>query len=426
MAVDEPAVGDSHRSPVSVRTTPALVEPVRDILRAAGIAAGVDEVLPPDWAEDALGELAAHLMGRPQVADPPSPAAWALLYQQAAVFVRVAPWERCADDVRLRLDVKVGAERSAYHAIVLGNAGVSRGLALIPGGLGASAFLNDAGDSRPPLGSCHLTLVATTELPDDVLERAGRYGWPDQSELPLFLAVGEDGPQEIDRRHAELLTIALAAVIEHDRADAGEATTGELILASGRRARFRAHVEAGEPIAVPPGVQVFSGEVRDDLLPEGAVIGVGGLPWTALAEIRGKAALHLEPPQLRHEAGDGLPLLILGLDEGDGRRVAGVLHAAHPEGVALLEVDGDVSLVIVTSSGLHHVTTIPAHDVSVTRFRERMVDTAGWHGIVVSTRTGDRADPVYGFFECVLAQPDAPTRGGPSRRPVRRAKRRRR
>ena len=255
MAVEKPAVGGSHRSPVSVRTSPALVEPVRGILRAAGIPAAVDEVLPPDWAEDALGDLAAHLMGRPQVADPPPPEVWALLYQQAAAYVVAAPWERCADDVHVRVDVELGAERSAYDAIVLGNAGVSRGLALVPGGGGVSAVLSDDGDYRPPVGTCHFTLVAAAELPDDVLERAGRYGWPGQSEAPLFLAVGEGGPQDIDRGQAELLTIALAAIIEHDGTDtrAGEATTGELILASGRRARFRAHLERDEPPALPPG-----------------------------------------------------------------------------------------------------------------------------------------------------------------------------
>jgi hypothetical protein len=189
------------------------------------------------------------------------------------------------------------------------------------------------------------------------------------------------------------------------------------MLASGRRSRYQARLEPGPTVGAPKEeMHVVAGEVSDDLLPEGTVIGLGGLPWAALAELRDRAEHHQPPQQVRSAQGDGLPLLILGLDAKAGQYVAEVLARARPEGVALMEQDGEVMVIIVSGSGLYGVTTIPAADPAVVRFRSRLAATGGWHGIVMSTPTGDRGDPVYGFFECVLDQPaDSRTRRKPAR-----------
>ena len=101
-----------------------------------------------------------------------------------------------------------------------------------------------------------------------------------------------------------------------------------------------------------------------------------------------------------------LPVLILGMERGADERVARELDAARPEGVALIDVGHEVLIliVIITDSGMHGVADLPADEVSLARFRLRLAATDGWHGIIVSTATGERGDPVYGFFECVLAQ----------------------
>lgn len=123
-----------------------------------------------------------------------------------------------------------------------------------------------------------------------------------------------------------------------------------------------------------------------------------------------------------------LPVLILGMERGADERVARELDAARPEGVALIDVGHEVLIliVIITDSGMHGVADLPADEVSLARFRLRLAATDGWHGIIVSTPTGERGDPLYGFFECVLAQaPSVGLRPVPGHISTRRRKSRR-
>src|SRR5258708_1685586 len=53
--------------------------------------------------------------------------------------------------------------------------------------------------------------------PPDVAARARRYGWPAGAELqPMFGVWGEEGMQALDAGAARSLTVALAAVLDHD------------------------------------------------------------------------------------------------------------------------------------------------------------------------------------------------------------------
>jgi hypothetical protein len=162
--------------------------------------------------------------------------------------------------------------------------------------------------------------------------------------------------------------------------------------------------EPNVSLAVPPGLRLLSGEVRYDLIPEGTVIGLGGLQWRELETVRRRAHHHLSSHLEKPAAGDALTVIILGMERGAGERVALELDAARPEGVALIDVGHDVLIVIITDSGMHGVADLPADEVSLARFRLQLAATDGWHGIIVSTPTGERGDPIYGFFECVLAQ----------------------
>jgi hypothetical protein len=292
-------------------------------------------------------------------------------------------------------------------AVILGNAGISRGLALFPGRDLPAAGLRDDEDVLPPAGTCHLAFVDRDAVPPEVREQTARYGWPDDLDAPLFVAIGPEGPQEIDADRARALTVALAATVEHDRQGAalGMRVTGDVTLADGRRARYRATMEPTVPEATRPELRIFSGEVRDDLLPDTTVVGLGGLPWEELAGVRRSAARHRPLPWDRPTSGEGLPILILGMDSADGDRVARALHAASPEGVALFDDEEGVFIVILTSSGLYGVTRLPADAVAIDGFQRRLAATEGWHGILVSTISGQRGDPIFGFFECVLASP---------------------
>jgi hypothetical protein len=400
-----------------VVAAPGLVDEVRDVLREEGIGAGVDEVAPPDWAEDVLTELTGHLAGRVQVADPPTPADWALLHQQAAAYAAAEPWERRADDVHLALELRIGSSRSDAVAIVLGNAGLTRGLALCPDRVVPKALVGGREGAPPPAGTVSFSLIKRAEAPPEMLERAERYGWPATLDAPLFASMGPDRPQEIGREEATMLTVALAAATEHDRQGAGLGmkVRGQLLMANGRRGRWQALLRPNVPLPAPPGLRLLSGEVRHDLIPEGAVIGLGGLPWQELETVRSKAGRHLSSHLEKRPAGDALPVLILGMEPAAGERVARELEAARPEGIALLEVGAKVLIVIITNSGMHGVADLPAHDVSLARWRLRLAATDGWHGIIVSTQTGERGDPIYGFFECILTQtPGAVVRPAPA------------
>lgn len=423
MAVTRPARGAPRQRPEAVLTSEALVVPVRDLLREAVGAVGVDEVVTPDWAEDLLGELTAHLAGRPQAGSPPVPEQWALLYQQTAAYVRAAPWRRRADDVHLRLEVSIGSRRADWVAIVTGNAGISRGLVLCSGRVVPPELLSDAPEAHPPPGTCHLALGPAQGAPPELRERALRYGWPPSfDEIPLFVTVAPEGPREIGRDRVDVMTVALAATIEHDRHGPGfgRQVTGELILAGGRRGRYRAELQANQPLAIPPGLQLLSGEVRFDWLPRRTFIALGGLPWTALQETRDRAARHLPPPRVGSAVGERLPLLILGMAATPGRRVARLLHDAHPEGVALVEAGERVVAMIITASGLYGVTSFGAEAAAaIARFQESVAGTNGWHAVIVSTPDGAQNAPVYGFFECVMVWHlggASETRGGRRRR----------
>lgn len=418
-AIHAPTRGAPSGPPAVVVAGPGLVDEVRGVLRAEGIGAAVDEVATPDWAEDVLGELVGHLAGRVQVVDPPTPEEWALLHQQAAAYAAAGPWERLADDIHLALELRIGSSRSDVVAIVLGNAGLTRGLALSPGRAVPEALASGSEEVTLPPGTVTFSLIQRAEAPPEMLERAARYGWPTTLDAPLFAAIGPDGPQEIGQDQAMMLTVALAAATDHDHQGAGFGmqVRGQMVLANGRRGRWRAVLEPNVPLAVPAGLRLLSGEIRHDLIPEGTVVGLGGLPWEELETVRREADLHRSSHLEKSPAGDALPVLILGMDRAAGERVARELYAARPEGVALIDVGPAVLMVIITNGGMHGVADLPADEVSLARYRLRLDATEGWHGIIVSTPTGERGDPIFGFFECVLAQ--APTAGiGPVRRGV--------
>lgn len=434
-AAHEPLPGAPTGRPAVVLAAPDLVNQVRGVLGKEGIRAGVDEALPPDWAEDIFAELTGHLAGRQQAADPPEPQEWALLHQQAAAYAQARPWDRRADDVHLRLELKIGSTRTDVVAIVLGNSGLTRGLAICPGRVVPEAMFMGEEGIPPPEGTSHFSLIRREEAPTEMQERAERYGWPAELDAPLFIEMGPGGPQEIGREHALILTVALAAALDHDRQGAGFGmkVQGEILLASGRRGRYLAQLEPNVPLDVPPGLKLMSGEVRHDLLPEKTVVGLGGLPWEELEWVSSHADRHLAAHLQRSPAGDAFPILILGVGGAEGERVARELYDARPEGVALVEVGDEVLAVILTGSGMHGVANLPAGDLSVARFRRRLAATGGWHGIVVGSSSGRREDPIHCFIECVLLQPPGPMAspmagrpkghpGGPRKRKYRRGR----
>lgn len=198
-------------------------------------------------AEDIFDSLVGHMAGRAQPTDPPSTEDWSLLFGQALTFLRAEPWARWSDVVPLALKLTLDGSMTNYVAIVMGNAGVQRGLALYPGVTLPSGLSTPGPEptlESTPSGTLLLMLDPPEETPEAFAEKALRYGWPaDAAYLPTVIGVGPDGPSDLAGTDAHRLQIALAAVLAIDSrgpvlAEVALATTGRVALADGAHGDF--------------------------------------------------------------------------------------------------------------------------------------------------------------------------------------------
>lgn len=195
-------------------------------------------------AEDIFDSLVGHMAGRAQPTELPSSEDWSLLVGQALAYFRAEPWARWSDVVPLGLQLTVDGSVASYIAIVMGNAGVQRGLALYPGMALPPGLRSPEPKSGPagalkatPNGTLILMLDRPGETPEEFAEKALRYGWPAEAAyFPTFVGVGPDGPRDLGDVDARRLQVALAAVAALDSrgpvlADVDRATTGRVALA---------------------------------------------------------------------------------------------------------------------------------------------------------------------------------------------------
>ena len=198
-------------------------------------------------AEDIFDSLVGHMAGRVQPTEPPSTEDWSLLVGQALTYLRAEPWARWSDVVPLGLQVMVDGTVTNYVAIVMGNAGVQRGLALYPG-VTLPPGLRSPGPApaleATPSGTLLLMLDRPGEIPDEFAGKALRYGWPaGAAYFPTWVGVGSDGPSDLAGADAHRLQVALAAVLAIDSrgpvlAEGARATTGRVALADGAHGEF--------------------------------------------------------------------------------------------------------------------------------------------------------------------------------------------
>lgn len=244
-ALTRPAGPLPPQPPGRVLHDQAHVSEVLDELAAAlpdDASPDISCIPPLAEAEDIFDSLIGHLAGRAQPDDPPGPADWQHFYLRAGEYCRSRPWDRWSDADHLDLRVRIGAATTRYLAVVMGNAGIQRGLALYPGAALPSGMSDwRPGDPPPtPPGTLLLWLDPPDEVPAEFTARATRYGWPDDHGIvPLPLAVTADGPADVDRTQTHHLTVAMTAVLAHRRGPAGaEGTTGNVDLTDGDQASF--------------------------------------------------------------------------------------------------------------------------------------------------------------------------------------------
>jgi hypothetical protein len=191
------------------------------------------------------------MAGRAQPTEPPSTEDWSLLVGQALAFLRAEPWARWSDVVPLGLRLSVGGTVAPYVAIVMGNAGVQRGLVLYPGMTMPPGPRSPGPRPGPgpaleatPSGTLLLMLDRQGETPAAFADKALRYGWPaGAAYLPTFVSVGPDGPSDLAGVDAQRLQAAIAAVVALDSrglslAGGAGAMTGRVALADGAQGEF--------------------------------------------------------------------------------------------------------------------------------------------------------------------------------------------
>jgi hypothetical protein len=194
-------------------------------------------------AEDILDSFVGHMAGRAQPDRFATPDDWAMLVEHSDAYRRAAPWRQWTDQDHLDLVIRIDGTAARYIAIVIGAEGVQRGLVLYPGG----ALPDNLGDRRGgapepvPAGSVLFYLDPPAEAPPEFSAKAARYGWPPDADLiPVWLTTtGQHGPADLDRTAAQRLTLAIAAVLAHDRHPRGSSpTTGTCTLAAGQQGTY--------------------------------------------------------------------------------------------------------------------------------------------------------------------------------------------
>jgi hypothetical protein len=400
----------SGRPDVPVQTLPprlacsaAVAERLRHHLRIFDVEGQVEvvETAVGEEDEDVLDAHVAHLGGRAPVVLPPAAEDRRRLYAEALAFARARPWERLGEDRPLELELRIGSDRGTWLATVLGAGETRPGLLLTPRAAGP-ALVSGAGG--PPPGSSALILDASAIPPD--ADRARRHGWPaDEPLLPSLLAFDGDEPGEIDRGRTRLLGLALTAVVAHLARPGGveagaEPTRGETALPDGRRGRYT--VTEARIVEPPPETRVVSGALIADLLPDGAVVGLGEMPRAAVEALAEAGVCHGPLPEAL-PALESLPVLILGLPAAAAPAVASRLAGARPVGVALASREQREILTLVCEECVFGLTEKAAEDESLLGFRRRREATGGAHLVMVAdlARFPD-ASAVAGLFPCVL------------------------
>jgi hypothetical protein len=207
----------------------------------AGPLPEVTEVVSAE-AEDILDSFVGHMAGRAQPQEFADPGDRAMLVDHADAYRRAAPWRRWTDQDHFDLVIRIDDTPARYVTIVIGAEGVQHGLVLYPGG----ALPDTLVDWRPgaptpvPAGSILFYLDPPADAPPEFRAKAARYGWPADADLtPVWLTIGEHGPADLDRTAVQRLTVAIAAILAHDRQpDHSGPTTGTFTLATDRQGTY--------------------------------------------------------------------------------------------------------------------------------------------------------------------------------------------
>lgn len=369
-------------------------------------------------AEDIFDSFVGHLSGRSQPMALPSPSDLEVLYGRAFEFYCAAPWTRWDDGMVMALETSIEDTDGGWAVVVMGNAGIQRGLMLHPAGhipTGLDGWEPGLSVAMPS-GTLSLLLDPPADLPSDLRDKAIRYGWPADADLmPVVLRFGKEGGGDPGERDAELLAVALAAVATHDArglvavGTARQVTKGEIVLGNGRTARFSISQEPPARVSDVPSLRVH--EVGFDLIPPGTPVVLGHLPWASVTELRAAARIHRPcPPGAPRPAGTEVPLLAILPKPKKGEFIAARIAELDAYGVTPVRTDeGRETFVLAGANGAQLLMDVPADSPSMSDFRRRMRATKGHHVVMVADEATSRGEgTVYGLFECHQPLPSGP------------------
>lgn len=158
-------------------------------------------------------------------------------------------------------------------------------------------------------------------------------------------------------------------------------------------------------------VTVGSLDVDQDLLPDGARVGLGSIRAGELDALRRRAEVHEGAPI---SIGGGLPAATVLAAPAAGRRIVDQLRSEGFDGLVTVDYPGRGALVLALTRvpRAHELVRARAGDGQLTRavvlFAQRTRELGGAHALLVldDSREGDPAPPVLGFFEAVLVRHD--------------------
>lgn len=379
----------------------------------------IDEVPPNEEAEDIFDSFLGHVAGRAQPAEMPTPPDWRTLIGQALAYRVAEPWTRWSDVEDLSVELRTGAgDAQHFTAVVMGQAGVQRGLVLYPGEQLPAGLRSEHPPEQappPPAGTLMLMLDPEAETPVELVAKAVRYGWPSDGDLvPMFLTSIPAGSAEIGRDDARLLSAAIAGVLALDH----RGPTLAEPAAAGVSGELRP--PDGEPIAyqvrhrpTPAGAEEFSLRlhlVGRELIPEDTPVTLGSLSWPALTALRGDAQVYRPAPAAAPEpAGSELPLLVVIATAANGARLAAAVASLDPYGVGIIDTDdGHTVLVLAGGNAAELLMRLPTKSPALAALRRRLRQTHGRHVVMVADEASARGEgAVYGLFEC--HQPPLPS-----------------
>jgi len=333
------------------------------------------------------------------------------------------PEGRWHDTDLLALEMAIDSDCRRYTAVVMGNAGIQRGLAVYPGEQ-LPVGLEDWVPGRPPptsSGALALTLDPPVDLPPDLRAKALRYGWPPEAELvPVALRFGPDGEGgDPSDSEVQTLVVAMAAVTVHDARGpllvhpTADPSTGAVSLAGGRKATFSITLE---PPAVHPEGPGFRFQMAGfDLVPQGTSLVLGHLSWSAVAALRTATQIYRPfPAGVPAPSGPEVPLVAI--LPGPERRAMTAAKVAELDPYGIISVTSDDNreiLVLAGANGAQVLMDLPANSPGLADYRRRLRTTKGLHVIMVADEAANRGEgPVYGFFECHQPPPRTKRRYG--------------